>query len=439
MAAHDNLYGGNAEGNEADICMVGDNSVEGLMRRINSLQGKLLSVSNELVQLNSHSGMMCLSVDDDYIIALYSYNYEVGVYDHDGTMVNTAFSGINGTRTSCFAYGGEYFVTRNYDATDTHWHRIEVTDPAHWGTITRTIGSYGSGDGEFQNITGMFIYANEIYALDSALNRVQVFTLDGTYDRQWGSSGDGEGEFDAPCSILVYDDEVYIGDSGNERIQVFDLDGNFRREWPCPGFADDLSECVGMILARRYITHIGARYIFMWVLYDTYGTVVAAFRLDNTHCIRTHGSQLFSGRDQDEHGLWSVLDVGTVVSLEQTEFFAYTDTGPVSLGAPDGGVSIPEDDAIMEANGNVDCNMILDMRTAIETIIAAGQTPYNWTPSDQYNLYRVAMGNRSKYGGTSEAYDWTRTGEQMASAFSLADIDIGEIYECVITLEALMV
>jgi len=118
-----------------------------------------------------------------------------------------------------------------------------------------------------------------------------------------------------------------------------------------------------------------------------------------------------------------------------TPFYAYASTGPVSLGTPDGGATVPANLAVESAEGDIDCNMILDCRAAIEAIVATGRTSFNWIASDPDNLYYVAMGDRTKYGATGgAAYTWTRSGAEMENTDAF-DIDIGEIYECVLKLE----
>jgi hypothetical protein len=122
--------------------------------------------------------------------------------------------------------------------------------------------------------------------------------------------------------------------------------------------------------------------------------------------------------------------------LTQTEWTAYKRDGTtVSLGTPDAGISIPALDALdlTAINAQMEPNHIIDMRTAIEAL--APYYGYNWTDGSASNLYYVAMGNRTKYGATGGArYDWTRTRAEMLLT-PIYDIDIGEIYECVETMQ----
>ncbi len=109
------------------------------------------------------------------------------------------------------------------------------------GTYVRTIGTGGSGDGQFNQARGVATASNgNIYVADMANSRVQVFDPSGTYLFQFGTLGTADGEFDSPTDIYITNtDEVYVGSNFDDyrgggaprvvRVQVFDLDGNFIR------------------------------------------------------------------------------------------------------------------------------------------------------------------------------------------------------------------
>ena len=89
-------------------------------------------------------------------------------------------------------------------------------------------GTKGSGDGQFNQPSGLLIQDQLIYLVDSRNNRIQMYSLDGEFQGQWGSEGDGEGEFNLPWGIS--DDSegnIYIADWRNDRIQKFDSNGNY--------------------------------------------------------------------------------------------------------------------------------------------------------------------------------------------------------------------
>ncbi|MBI5153139.1 MAG: hypothetical protein HZA36_01635, partial [Parcubacteria group bacterium] len=95
------------------------------------------------------------------------------------------------------------------------------------GTFVSSIGSQGSGNGQFNNpykIT--FDTADNIYVVDHANSRVQKFDSSATYLTKFGSYGTGDGFFSFPKGIAVDSaGMVYVEDSGNNRIQVIQPTG----------------------------------------------------------------------------------------------------------------------------------------------------------------------------------------------------------------------
>jgi DNA-binding beta-propeller fold protein YncE len=97
------------------------------------------------------------------------------------------------------------------------------------GTSIGTIGSAGSGDGQFSGPVGIAIdSANNLYVADSGNNRIQKFNSAGTFVTKWGTVGSGNGEFNAPQGVAVDNaGTVYVADSGNNRVQLFSNTGTF--------------------------------------------------------------------------------------------------------------------------------------------------------------------------------------------------------------------
>jgi hypothetical protein len=139
----------------------------------------------------------------------------------------------------------------------------------------------------------------------------------------------------------------------------------------------------------------------------------------------------------------AIITLFDIIAVSQTEFFGYSITSKTSLGAPDGGVQVPADNALCSVGAALVPNHILDMRAAVERIVSyhywknpATNHPYNWTSGSADNLYRIAMGDRTAYGATGGIrYTWTRTLAQMPGTAPY-DIDIGEVHECVRVLKA---
>lgn len=69
--------------------------------------------------------------------------------------------------------------------------------------------------------------------LDTKNSRVQKFDSKGNFLSKWGSAGSGDGQFNNPSGITFdsKNDLVYITDDNNKRIQVLDKNGNFVAKW----------------------------------------------------------------------------------------------------------------------------------------------------------------------------------------------------------------
>lgn len=145
---------------------------------------------------------------------------------------------------------------------------------------------------------------------------------------------------------------------------------------------------------------------------------------------------------------------------DQTEWRQYIafDNTP-SLGTPDAGVSVPDLEALTDG-AIVEPLHLIDMRNALYGLApyyinATTGDPWDWgDPAGGNNLLYESMGDRTKYGATggarNYAFGWTNgmgnvgdlgvptKASQRESMLGLPtyDIDIGEIEECVTTLEA---
>ncbi len=86
-------------------------------------------------------------------------------------------------------------------------------------------GKYGTTDGGFKSPTGIAVdsSAGKVYVADTANNRIQVFSSNGTFITKWGKYGLADGNLVSPTGIAVDSSagKVYVADTANNRIQVF--------------------------------------------------------------------------------------------------------------------------------------------------------------------------------------------------------------------------
>ena len=144
--------------------------------------------------------------------------------DHDFLgQIGTYGAGLGGMMwpTSVVLDGDE-----NLYLADEYFNKVTKYDRE--GNPITEWGTKGSGDGQFNQPSGLLIQDQLIYLVDSRNNRIQMYSLEGEFQGQWGSRGDGEGEFNLPWGIS--DDSegnIYIADWRNDRIQKFDSNGNY--------------------------------------------------------------------------------------------------------------------------------------------------------------------------------------------------------------------
>ncbi len=104
-------------------------------------------------------------------------------------------------------------------------HQIQVFDGE--GDFIKTIGTRGSGEGEFNLPVQAAVNADgELYVLDAGNFRVQVFDADGLFLRAWGKAGRNMGDFARPRGLALDSDGlVYVTDTAFGNFQVFRGDG----------------------------------------------------------------------------------------------------------------------------------------------------------------------------------------------------------------------
>src|SRR5690606_11940741 len=105
-------------------------------------------------------------------------------------------------------------------------NRVQKFAPDHsflleWGTA-------GSGNGQFDEVTGSVdARTGRVYVTDLG-NRVQVFDLDGNFLDKWGSTGSGPSKFRKPTDVAVDSrGNIFIAEEEGRRVQKFDLYGAF--------------------------------------------------------------------------------------------------------------------------------------------------------------------------------------------------------------------
>jgi len=108
---------------------------------------------------------------------------------------------------------------------DTKRHHVQVFTKG--GKFLFEFGKRGTGDGEFNFPTNIFIGKNgRIYITDSMNFRVQIFNPDGKFITKFGEIGDIPGKFARPKGIAVDSDgHIYVVDAAFNNVQIFNEKG----------------------------------------------------------------------------------------------------------------------------------------------------------------------------------------------------------------------
>ena len=105
-------------------------------------------------------------------------------------------------------------------------HRLQKFSSS--GKLIKCVGRKGKEEGEFNDPSGITLYADKIFVCDRNNHRIQVFDCDLSFFQSFGSFGSGGGEFDSPLDV-TFDtlENMYVADCGNSRVQILDASGRF--------------------------------------------------------------------------------------------------------------------------------------------------------------------------------------------------------------------
>ena len=105
-------------------------------------------------------------------------------------------------------------------------HFIYVFDQT--GQLKNTIGSSGSGDGQFSYPHGVSIKGDVLYVADTGNHRIQKLTSSGMFLHKFGQYGSGQGQFNRPLAVIIdSNNKLIVSDHYNHRIQIFNENGGW--------------------------------------------------------------------------------------------------------------------------------------------------------------------------------------------------------------------
>ena len=131
---------------------------------------------------------------------------------------------------TCSSYG--VAVHSNGDVFVTCYAEGYVQVCSKGGSEKRKIGTKGSGDGQFIGPRGIALVGDILYVADMDNHRVQKWTIHGAYLGKFGSEGSDNGQLYSPIGV-AYDGKDHILVTDRNRVQIFTLDGTFIRAIYC--------------------------------------------------------------------------------------------------------------------------------------------------------------------------------------------------------------
>ena len=163
-------------------------------------------------QLNYPTG---IAVDADGLVYVCNNgNHRIEMFRIDGTFVKQFGVGLLSYPWGVTVNNKQVYVADNGNK------RIAIFTLE--GQLIRTIGSRGSGPGQFNGPSAVAISPDgEMYVTDRYNHRIQVFSPDGVFQRELG-----EGQLKRPRDILIdTDSHVLVADTGNNRVVIFNTTG----------------------------------------------------------------------------------------------------------------------------------------------------------------------------------------------------------------------
>ena len=153
----------------------------------------------------------------------------VVVYDQDGKFVS-AFGGAEILERPSHVdidAEGQYAYVVDTGGVNTDFHRVRVFEIAS-GQHVFDIGRRGRGAGQFNLPKDIAVAPNgNLYVVDGANFRVQVFEPDGTFINEFGSIGSYPGHFSRPKGVdSDASGNIYVSDAAFGNFQIFDSEGN---------------------------------------------------------------------------------------------------------------------------------------------------------------------------------------------------------------------
>ena len=169
---------------------------------------------------------------NDEVVIVDCGTKEVVIFDKDLKLIRTFGQGSGDSKL----YNPVGVAVGHHVIAVSEWGDHVVKTYSLQGDYLSKFGSYGSGDGQFNNPQGLcFNSKGLLYVVDYSNCRVQVFRANNVFLFKFRSKGHNPGQFQSPRYIAVdCSDQVYVTDhTDNGGICVFSEDGYFIKKINC--------------------------------------------------------------------------------------------------------------------------------------------------------------------------------------------------------------
>ena len=134
------------------------------------------------------------------------------------------------------------------------------------------------GVGHLSQPWGVTIHNRHVYVTESGNHRISVFTLDGQLIRTIGSQGSGPGQFNSTSAVAFAPDEegdMYVVDYENSRVQVFSANGVYQRQFGKGHLQNPLDI---IVTADRHVI-VADQSNYRVVIFNTMGQLIHSFQV----------------------------------------------------------------------------------------------------------------------------------------------------------------
>ena len=162
--------------------------------------------------------------DKEYVLVTDSGNNAIYKVSKDFKEIQNLNDSLVLQRPTGIAYNNR---TKQIWVVETATHRISVLDAQ--GHRKRVIGKRGTGEGEFNYPTSIWIDAKgKVYVVDALNYRIQRFDSEGNFEFMFGENGNGTGYFASPKGIATDSfGNIYVVDALFHGVQIFNKNGNY--------------------------------------------------------------------------------------------------------------------------------------------------------------------------------------------------------------------